>query len=193
MIGYIDGKVRALRSTYVVLLVGGIGYKLFSTKETLARSQVGSNASLWTHLAIREESHDLYGFTSEEELRFFELLLTVSGIGPKSALAVLDAVSIETLKSAVSQGRGEYLTKVSGIGRKTAEKIVLELKEKVGAAAESTSEALKGDIEALEALRALGYSTQQARETLRKVPAEFSNSNDRLREALKLLGTRSSR
>ena len=189
MIGYIEGEVKALRLTDCIVLVGGIGYKIGATKDALARLSVGLSARFWTHLAVRENSQDLYGFTSEEELRFFELLLTVSGIGPKSALAVLDTVSVETLRSAVSEGRAEYLTKVSGIGKKTAEKIVLELREKVGAAS-GIAESFKGDEEALEALRALGYTSQEARETLRKVSAQHTSGNDRLREALKLLGTR---
>jgi Holliday junction DNA helicase RuvA len=189
MIGYIEGEVKALRPTHCILLTGGIGYKVFTVKDSLLRRSVGENAQFWIHMAVREDAQDLYGFSSQEELTFFELLLTVSGIGPKSALAILDAVTIETLQSAVSQNRAEYLTKVSGIGKKTAEKIVLELKDKVGSTAESGM--LKGDIEALEALRALGYSPAEARDTLRKVPSQFSNSNDRLREALKLLGSRS--
>lgn len=192
MIGYIEGEVKAVRPTHCIILVGSpgqssLGYKVSSTKETLARLSPTAHIALWTYLAVREDAQDLYGFTDEMELRFFELLLTVSGIGPKSALAVLDTVSIETLQSAISQNRAEYLTKVSGIGKKTAEKIVLELRDKVGATIENSS--LKGDEDALEALRALGYSSQEARDTLRKVPAEFSNTNDRLREALKILGT----
>lgn len=192
MIGYIEGEVKATRPTHCIVLTnpsgqGGLGYKIFSTKDSLLRLSPGARVSFWVHHTVREDAQDLYGFPDEAELRFFELLLTVSGIGPKSALAVLDTVSIETLQSAISQNRAEYLTKVSGIGKKTAEKIVLELKDKVGVGVEGT---LKGDEEALEALRALGYTSQEARDTLRKVPSDFSNSNDRLREALKLLGTR---
>jgi Holliday junction DNA helicase RuvA len=188
MIGYLEGEVKAVRPTYCVVLTAGIGYKVFTLKEALLRYTAGSQVEFWTHLAVREDAQDLYGFSSDDELKFFELLLTVSGIGPKSALAVLDTVSIETLRSAVSQNRAEYLTKVSGIGKKTAEKIVLELKDKIGTVSENAS--LKGDEEALEALRALGYSSGEARDILRKVPSEFSNANDRIREALKLLGSR---
>lgn len=187
MIGYIEGEVKTTRPTHCIVLTGGLGYKVSCTKETLARLSPGSRTALWTHLAVREDAQDLYGFRDETELRFFEMLLTVSGIGPRSALAVLDTVSIETLQSAISQNRAEYLTKVSGIGKKTAEKIVLELRDKIGATIENPS--LKGDVDALEALRALGYSSQEARDTLRKVAPEFSNTNDRLREALKILGT----
>ncbi|MBI5470303.1 Holliday junction branch migration protein RuvA [Candidatus Kaiserbacteria bacterium] len=190
MIGYLEGNVKVVRLTHCIILVGGVGYKVFATKDYLLTLKPDSPAAFWTHLAVREDILDLYGFSDEAALRFFELLLTVSGIGPKSALAILDIASVETLRSAISTGRAEYLTKVSGIGKKTAEKIVLELREKVGAGDAGTSASLKGDEEALEALKALGYSASEARDTLRKVPAEFKNANDRLREALKLLGGR---
>jgi Holliday junction DNA helicase RuvA len=188
MIGYLEGTVRSSTLGSVILLVGGVGYKVALTKETVAHFLPGSTVSLFTYLAVREDALDLYGFESEEELRFFELLLTVSGIGPKSALGILDIAAVETLRSAISQGDAAYLTTVSGIGRKTAEKIVLELRDKVGIGTASAGAALKGDAEALEAMRALGYSTQEARDALRKVPSEFAGTNDRLREALRLLG-----
>lgn len=190
MIGYIEGEVRAIRPTYCILLAGGVGYKVFATKDALAHIKAGENAAFWTHLAVREDILDLYGFAQEEELRFFTLLLTVSGIGPRSALGILDIAVVETLRSAISGGNAAYLTSVSGIGKKTAEKIVLELRDKVGLGIDGSSEALSGDVDTLDALRALGYSAQEAREALRKVPAEVSNSNERLREALRLLGSR---
>ena len=90
MIGFLEGNVKAVRGTHLLVGVAGVGYKVAVLKETLTRTKTGSNISLWTYLAVREDALDLYGFLHEEELRFFELLLTVSGIGPKSALAVLD-------------------------------------------------------------------------------------------------------
>jgi len=189
MIGHLEGVVRAVRGTYCVISVGGVGYKVGATKDTLASLTEGGSAALWTYHAVREDAQDLYGFPLESELRFFELLLTVSGIGPKSALGILDAVSIETLRSAIVHGKSEYLTKISGIGKKTGEKIILELREKVGAGIEGVKEMIKGDEEALEAMRALGYTVQEAREALRQVPAHIESSKDRLREAIKLLGT----
>lgn len=188
MIGHLEGTVTAVRGTYAILSAGGVGYKVGGTKQTLASLSEGSNGSLWTYLAVRENALDLYGFMTEEELHFFELLLTVSGIGPKSALSILDIASIETLRSAIVHGKAEYLTKVAGIGRKTGEKIVLELKDKVGLGTESEGGAFKGDEEALEAMQSLGYSMQEARDALRKVPRDIEKSNDRLREALKILG-----
>ena len=128
MIGHIEGTVRALRNTFAIVSTGGVGYKVALTKEALAGLKPERTVSLWTHLVVREDVLDLYGFRTEEELRIFELLLTVSGIGPKSALAVMDVASVETLRSAISQANANYLTEVSGIGKKTAGKIILELK-----------------------------------------------------------------
>jgi len=188
MIGLLEGEVRAVRGTYALVVVGGVGYKVFASKDTLAGFAEGAFASVWTHLAVREDAQDLYGFPSEGELRFFELLLTVSGIGPKSALSILDIASVETLQSAIGSGNANYLTTVSGIGKKTAEKIVLELRDKVAKSEGSAGAALQGDAEALEAMRSLGYTAQEARDALRTVPPEITRSNDRLREALRVLG-----
>ena len=190
MIGHLIGRVTAIRPGYAIVTAGGVGYKVFATRELLLTLKEDTEASVWTHLAVRESILDLYGFSNEEELRLFELLLTVSGIGPKSALAILDIASVETLRSAISAGNASYLTKVSGIGKKTAEKIVLELRDKVGASIEGSAASLHGDEEALEAMRALGYTQAEARDALRKVPQEIERSNERLREALKILGSR---
>lgn len=188
MIGHLEGTVRAVSVGRAIVSVSGVGYKVFATKDALAKFAVGSTASLWTYLAVREQALDLYGFSSEDEMRFFELLLSVPSIGPKSALAILDIATVETLRSAIARGNAAYLTNVSGIGKKTAEKIVVELKDKVGLSAAGEEGAMQGDEEALAAMRALGYSPQEARDALRKVPNEFERGTDRLREALKILG-----
>ncbi len=189
MIGYLSGTIKAARDNHVILDVQGVGYKVFTLKETIARAGTKEGVcSFWTHMAVREDALDIFGFVHEEELRFFELLLTVPGIGPKSALAVLDIASVETLRSAIASGNAGYLTNVSGIGKKTSEKIVLELKDKVKGGEFASTGALKGDEEALEAMRSLGYSAAEARDVLRKVPPEIETGSARLREALKLLG-----
>lgn len=189
MIGHLEGTVHSIHPGFAILSTGGVGYKVFTTRESLARMKRENTAAVWTHLTVREDVLDLYGFFDAEELRLFELLLTVSGIGSKSALAILDIASVETLRSAISAGKAEYLTKVSGIGKKTAEKIVLELRDKVGAGSVERGAALKGDEDALEAMRSLGYSQAEAREALRKVPSDVQTTSDRLREALRILGS----
>ncbi len=187
MIGRIEGAVFAVRMGFAIVSTGGVGYKIAATRDTLAKLKAGKNAALWTHLAVRENAQDLYGFQNEEEMRFFELLLTVSGIGPKSALAILDIATVETLRNAIAAGNATYLTKVSGIGKKTAAKIVVELKDKAGVS-EETPQTLSGDEEALEALCALGYSVHEARDVLRKVPRNVEGGSARLREALRTIG-----
>jgi Holliday junction DNA helicase RuvA len=189
MIAYLEGTVRALRDNHCILLVGGVGYKVFATKETVARLTLEGNASFWIHHAIREDALDLFGFPAQEELSLFQLLLTVSGIGPKSALGILDIASSDTLRSAIASGNAGYLTNVSGIGKKTAEKIVLELKDKISRTGNAGPAMPKGDMEALEAMRALGYSADEGRKALRNVPHDIEGSSERLREALRILGS----
>src|ERR1700722_6768226 len=153
MIGHLEGTILKASAGFAILSCAGVGYKVAATKETMARLRAGEKAALWTHLAVREDSLDLYGFLTEEEQHFFTLLFTVSGIGPKSALAILDVATIETLRTAISGSNASYLTNVSGIGKKTAEKIILELRDKVGAAQAGSGASLTGDEEALEAMR----------------------------------------
>jgi len=193
MIGFVEGTVRAIRENHCIVLVGGpdggVGYKVFTTKENLSRLKLDAPIDFWTHLAVREDILDLYGFRDEDELGSFTLLLGVSGIGPKSALGILDVASSETLRSAIASGNASYLTTVSGIGKKTAEKIILELKDKVIPGSSAGPAMPKGDIEALEAMRALGYSADEGRKALRNVPADIEGSSERLREALRILGS----
>jgi holliday junction DNA helicase RuvA len=186
MIGHLEGKVLETNHEKVIVDISGVGYIVFATPDTLSKVSKSKKVSLWTHLAVRENALDLYGFLEKEELKLFEMLLSVSGIGPKSALGILSIASVETLKSAVSEDNSSYLTKVSGIGSKTAQKIVLELKDKIGVSGEGM--ALKGEEDTLEALVAMGYTLSEARDALKEVPREIEGSNERLREALKSLG-----
>ncbi len=186
MIGHIEGKVAALRGNFCIVSASGVGYKIASTKDVLQKMREGQTVSLWTHTAVREDALDLFGFPSEKDLEFFELLLTVSGIGPKSALGILNVAPAQTLRSAIAAGNATYLTNVSGIGKKTAQKILFELKDKIAATSLDTT--LRSDEDALEAMKALGYSTQEAREALKHVPGSVVGSQARLREALRTLG-----
>lgn len=187
MIGHIEGIVLKKTTDSLVVSANGVGYKLFVTPDTASAAEEGSNTSLWTHLAVRETALDLYGFTSEEDLKIFELLLSVSGIGPKSALGVLSLASASALAGAIAKGDATNLIKVAGIGKKTAEKIVLELQEKISTF-EQTGDDAQDHSDTLEALAAMGYSVSEAREALKRVPSEISGSSARLREALRQLG-----
>ena len=168
---------------------GGVGYKVNVSPDVLSKPhKTGGEIFLFIHTHVREDALDLYGFLNLEDLNFFEMLLNVSGIGPRSALAILGIASIETLRRAIGTGDTSYLTKISGIGRKTAEKIVIELRDKIGEEKGGTS--LQGELDALEALKSLGYSQNEAREALKKVTQE-TNTNTKIREALKILGGKS--
>ena len=147
--------------------------------------------TFWTHLVVRENALDLYGFLTRAELEFFELLITVSGIGPKTALGIMEIAPTDTLKKAVASGDSSYLTNVSGIGKKNAHKIILELQGKLGGSGGIQEEnLLKEDVETIEALEALGYSTKQARETLKQISesGEAKSAQEKIRASLKILG-----
>lgn len=190
MISYLNGKVLLRGLRFLIIEANGVGYKVFVAPDTLKDAKKDENISLWTHMYVRENTMDLYGFSEFSELEFFEMLINISGIGPKSALGVLALAPVDILKRAVSSGDTSYLTKVSGIGRKIAEKIVLELKEKLGNSQTDGVEdpMLKEEGDVLEALQSLGYSLREAREALKVVPNDIVGANDRIKAALKKLG-----
>lgn len=190
MLARLTGQPIEVSEKYVVLDVHGVGYKVFCAPETLAQIAGHTDeTSLYTHLSVKEDALDLYGFLVAEELNFFELLITVSGVGPKSALGILSVATTDTLKKAIGTGDTSYLTKVSGIGRKTAEKIVLELRDKLRAHVDmkETPGVLRAESDAIEALKALGYSQNEARDALKEVSPEIEGTNARIKEALKIL------
>jgi len=146
---------------------------------------------LWTHLYQREDTQELYGFLHFAELEFFELLIQIPGIGPKSGLGIMAVAPLDTLKKAIAAGDTSYLTKVSGIGRKTAEKVILELREKMaGKGVLVGAPELKEEADALEALVQLGYTHAEAREALARVPASVQGASQRVKAALRELGGR---
>ena len=188
MISQLFGTVIHKDERYMVLDVHGVGYKVFASGETIEKSPTSEPIRIWTHMVVREDAMDLYGFPTKDEIEFFEMLIGISGIGPKSALSILNLATIATLKKAIATGDSTYLTKVSGIGKKNAEKIVLELKDKLIYSAEedgSASRSYEGD--SLEALKALGYNEREAREALKKVPREVTDTSECVKHALKIL------
>ena len=192
MIARIEGIIVHIADKFLIVDVSGVGYKLYATVESLTAHKLGDHVSFWVHTAVRENSIDLYGFKSINEMSFFELLLDVSGIGPRSALGILAIAPIDTLKRAIATGDTGYLNKVSGIGKKTAEKIIIELRDKLADYKddESTPSALRDESDILEALKSLGYSQNEARDALKQVPATTLGTNARIKEALQVLGKR---
>ena len=132
MIAYLNGTIINKGKGFAIIRVSDVGYKVFLNPTMLAEIVVGQELELYTHQYVREDSLDLFGFSSVSELELFELLISVSGVGPKSALGVLSVAGPEDIKNSIMRGDSHLLTKVSGIGKKTAERIVLELREKVG-------------------------------------------------------------
>ncbi|MFA6253801.1 MAG: Holliday junction branch migration protein RuvA [Candidatus Paceibacterota bacterium] len=190
MIGQLTGKIVRHEGRFVILDVNGVGYKIFTSTETANRLKtLPESVTVLTHLVVREDALDLYGFIDQAELDFFELLIGISGVGPKSALSILSLAPPETLRKAISSSNTSYLTQVSGIGRKIAEKIVLELRDKIGAL-ESGDEGLDQEAEAIMAMEALGYSAREAREALRHIPTEITDTGTKIKEALKNLGNK---
>ena len=187
MIGKLTGTFAGRSGDGTILIdVGGVSYAIHTTlaaRETLARE---GRASVFTHMAVREDAIDLYGFPTEEELSFFRLLLGVSGIGPKTALGVLNLADVQTLKNTIATGDSAYLTRVFGLGKKSAERIVVELKDKLTKGGYGgTVTGPEGDV--LEALLTLGYSAEEARTAVKAVAGE-GDTSDRLRKALQILG-----
>ncbi|MDO8620330.1 MAG: Holliday junction branch migration protein RuvA [bacterium] len=186
MISYVSGTVVEKEAKFVIVDVQGVGYRVFVTEETLRHLNIGATTKLKTHHVVREDTEELFGFLTDNDLKLFELLLSVPGIGPKTALNILSVATPETLRRSITSNETAYLTKISGIGKKTAEKIVLELKEKLGKGEAGTT--LKEEVDALEALKSLGYSHGEAREALKNLPEEVTSTSDRVKHALKLLG-----
>jgi len=190
MIAYLKGKVIAKTNTYIILETGGVGYQVFAGENFLAEIKAGGEQEIYLHHRVREDLSDLYGFKNLEDLSLFELLLSVSGVGPKSALAVLSLASTDDIKEAIIRGDASLLTKVSGIGKKTAERLVLELKNKVTRISGGTTlvgGGLSGAGDELDALMSLGYSMNEAREALNLVEASITSTGGRVKAALKYL------
>ncbi len=192
MISYLEGKILEKGEKFFTINVNGVGYKIFSHTGVLEKiPEVGRDAKIWTHLYVREDALDLYGFLDRDELEFFEILISISGIGPRSALGILEVAPVISLKQAIVSEDETFFTKVSGIGRKTAQRLILELKSKlvksVSLVKGSDSEQMG---EALEALVSLGYNQRDARRSLQEIPKDIKGVEAKVKAALKLLGKR---
>src|SRR3989338_6112921 len=189
MIATLQGVLTQKKDKFIVIDVSSMGYKVFISQETqLTLPKEGENVKIWTVLHVREDAMELYGFATETEKNLFELLNTVSGIGPKAAMNILGAASPKKLAEAIAHGDEAILTTVSGIGKKLAAKIIMELKEKIRKEIhyEGKGEAV-ADMEVFEALRGLGYGERQIQEALRKLPAEAKKVEEKIKAALKML------
>ncbi|MBW3538239.1 Holliday junction branch migration protein RuvA [Candidatus Parcubacteria bacterium] len=188
MIASISGTVSEKLSDTVIVEVGGVGYELFLTTEDWGAAKIGGQTRYYVYEQIREDTHNLYGFGQLESKQVFTQLLSVSGIGPKVALAILSAASLERLRQAVAAGDPELLKGVSGVGKKTAERIVMELRGKLGEPAGAAfSPGLASD-SAYQALVGLGYPPAQAAEAIAGLPGELTGEQERVKAAIKGMG-----
>lgn len=189
MISYIKGKIIYRGKNFIIIKTGNMGYKVFVLPHLNLNAD---EIELFTHLNVREDSLSLYGFSNYAELELFELLISVSGIGPKSGMGVLSIASAETIKIAIANGDVSILTRVSGIGKKTAERIVLELRNKFLISSQDGLEEKVKEIsdqtDVIEALIGLGYNPAQAKRALEKVSPKIKDVGEKIKMALKELG-----
>lgn len=196
MIGCLIGEVLALEAPTVLLNVNGVGYEIDTPLSTFCQLQKGQKVTLWTHLAVREDAQLLYGFSNAQEKTIFRTLLKVNGVGPKMALGILSTLSVEMLVHTVENGDVKTLVKVPGVGAKTAERLMIELRDRFKAFATSTtpSNSTSTQIqftgnsavaEAEAALQSLGYKPLEAQKLINAVKADYTEASDIIRAALK--------
>lgn len=188
MIGKLTGTLLEKRPPMVMVDVNGVAYELDVPMNTLYQlPATGARVTLYTHLIVREDAHLLFGFAAEEERQAFRQLLRVNGVGARTALAVLSGLSVQELSQAVAEQDSARLTRIPGVGKKTAERLLLELKDKLQAAVTETRlERASSRGDALHALLALGYNEKETARALSTLPAELPTA-DAIRQALKLL------
>lgn len=190
----LKGKLTGRGDQFLVVEVGslqtgGLGFKVFTNSETLSKVRQDTEIKLFCFLYVRDDQMELYGFLEEQALRLFEMLNAVAGIGPKTALGVLDIDTVPNLMAAIIEKRTELLSRTSGIGKKTAERIILELHNKIKLPeAKTLTERMDIDIEVEEALISLGYSRIQVKKALSEIGTEAKTIEEKLKQALRSLG-----
>jgi Holliday junction DNA helicase RuvA len=190
MIATVHGTINQIADDHLVIGVGGVGIRVFVPRTVLEDvGGTGRNINLHTHLIVRETDLTLYGFETPDDLSLFQLLLEVNGVGPKVALAILSTLSPELFKSAIVREEAAVLQRVPGIGKKTAERIMFQLRDKVDAVTAAGAMPLVSDVDAdvIELLTNLGFSIVEAQSALQKVPREVKSVDERLQRALQYL------
>ncbi len=188
MIALLEGQIVAIRHDYAIVLTGGVGYKVHLTPYTLGKIAGSSSARFHVFTNVREDAITLYGFLDEGELVMFELLISVNGVGPKMALGILSVAEPSSIRAAVVGKDISILTRISGVGKRTAERILLDLENKVGAL---TEEGLKGateESEVIEALSSMGYAPGEVREAMKMIAPETTRVEEKIGAILKVLG-----
>ena len=187
MIASLHGRLESLGGGWAVINVNGIGFQVYMPTSTFSSlGTIGKEVHLQTYLVMREDSVTLYGFNTAEELELFQILIGVSGLGPKLALAVLSAMSVEQASMAIATGSIDLLTLIPGIGKRMAERLVVELKDKIGAGLIATPAAqlAQGNTEVIAALTSLGYSVSEASRAVASLPSSDLSLEEKVRLAL---------
>ncbi len=193
MLAYIEGELIKKTNNAAIIKTAGLAYKIFIKEKDILSLNLGDKVALCLHHHVKEDASDLYGFYTWPEQEMFNLLLSVSGVGPKSALAILSLASINDICQAVLSNQSEMLTKVAGIGKKTAARLVLELKNKLDSFSgnlDEKNQAFSFTSDELDALMSLGYSLLEAREALNLVDNKIEDSGEKIKAALKIIGKR---
>lgn len=181
MIGSIKGVIKLLRNKWAVVETNGIGFKVYLPLELLMKKKIGDEIALYTYMHFTENSFDIYGFEAIEELDLFELLLTVPGLGPKIALNIINQAKPSQIKQAIIKENKGFFIQIPGVGKKTAERLIVELKGKVGL--EITEEADHLDV--FEALLGLGYKPYEIKKVLSEMPKNLQKADEKIKWALK--------
>lgn len=185
MIGKLKGTIDFIRDDCAIIDVAGVGYRVYMTNVTLGKVAKQKEVDLFIHTHVREDNITLFGFETFEEMEMFELLLSISGIGPKAALGILTIATPATIKNAILEEDSSILTRVSGVGKKTAERVILELKTKIDEMPVKDKREVRSDQEVVEALMAMGYSAAEAREAYKAVPKDVEDISEKIKHALK--------
>ena len=194
MYHYLNGKIAEKTPTAVILDVNGIGYEVRVSLSTFSSlPNLGESVKLFTHFVVREDAQLLYGFATEEEREAFRLLISISGIGPKLAITLLSGVTLPELKRAIQEKNIPVLTAISGIGQKTAERVIIELKDKIGKAEVSAGKELVHDAsisdqmveDSVSALISLGYTKQKAKDAVQKTLKAMSGKKPSVEEIIR--------
>lgn len=191
MIGSLNGTVELRDDPYLLINVSGVGYKVLAATDVLSKiNGMGEAIKLFTYTHVRDDALELYGFSTRDDLKLFESLLSVSGIGPKTAMSVFAIGTSDEIKSAIAQSNVSFFTSVPRLGKKNAQKIIIELKGKIGSIKELdlTGDELKDHEQVIEVLKTFGFSGREATEATRSIKGQGETTEEKVRLALKYLG-----
>ena len=189
MISYLEGTIKFKSTNYLTILVGGVGYKVSVPADIIAHTKLNQSLSLFIHTHVKEDALDLYGFETPDELAMFELLLSVSGIGPKTALSIFSNGKLPKIKEAIIKGDVSFFTSVPRLGTKNSQKIIIELRSKLGNLGLLDLGADSGETkEIIDALKSFGFTPAESREAIKSLKDSEGSVSDKIRQSLKYLG-----